>query len=126
MKRFAVLILFGLVLLSCKPNGNAISNPAGLSETPIPLTQLANEFKANQEQAAHKYNLKTVTVRGQVKEAFLDVDGKSSIVELDTLDNSSSLTCSFQEPQTGRVLKLQKNQEVTIKGKFLAADSPRI
>ena len=126
MKRFALLVLFGLALLSCKPNGNANPNPAGLSETPIPLTQLVNEFKANREQAAHKYNTKTLAVRGKVKRAFPDENGKSWTVELDTLDSDSSLTCYFNEQQAGPVLKLQKNQEVTIKGEFLAEDTQGI
>jgi hypothetical protein len=126
MKRLALLILIGLALLSCKTNGNANSDTTGSSESPIQLTQLVNEFKANRDQTARKYNMKTLTVRGKVKEAFLDVDGKGSIVEFDTLDSHSSMTCYFPEQQTNSVSKLQKNQEATIKGKFLVGDYSNI
>lgn len=112
-----VAILFTLLFaMSC--NSDKKSSAEVSNEPPVSVTavKLLADYEADQDAADKKYKGRTVIVSGEVLSSKAKEDG-SSIVLINSPESSiGSIQCIFAADQSAATAKLERNQQVSVKG----------
>lgn len=119
---YVVILLAFFVGMSCN---NSKSKPAEASnEPPVPVTavKLLADYETDQSAADKQYKGKSLIVSGEVLSKETKQDG-SAIVLINSKESSiGSIQCLFTSEQAPNAAKLERGQQVSVKGTCAGMD----
>lgn len=119
-KRFTIIIGFILVLsislfivlnLYNKPLLNIAKSRADLE---IMAQEILDDYRTNENIANKKYVDNVIQIKGEILD--ITIENGNGIISLKDLKGESSVMCHMSPEENLKVLKLQKDSVITIKG----------